>query len=66
MPRPSRFTPSKDPVPVVLEAGWAHGPVCTGAENLIPIGFDPRTIPPITIHYTEYAVPTPHIFFVPL
>ena len=26
----------KDPVPTVLEAGWAPGPVWKGAENLAP------------------------------
>jgi len=31
---PSRFTASKDLVPIVGEAGWTQGPVCTGAENL--------------------------------
>ena len=35
-PRPGRFTPSKNPVPIVQEAGWAPGPVWTGAENLAP------------------------------
>jgi hypothetical protein len=30
------FTPRKDPVPIVQEAGWAPGPVWTGAENLTP------------------------------
>jgi hypothetical protein len=35
MPRPL-FTPRKDPVPIVQEAGWAPGPVWTGAENLAP------------------------------
>jgi len=34
-PRPY-FTPEKDPVPIVQEAGWA--PVWTGAENLAPTG----------------------------
>ena len=37
-PRPGRFTPGKDPVPIVQEAGWAPGPVWTGAENLAPTG----------------------------
>ena len=32
------FTPGKDPVPFVQEAGWAPGPVWTGAENLAPTG----------------------------
>jgi hypothetical protein len=36
--RPGRFTPGKDPVPIVQEAGWAPGPVWTGAENLAPTG----------------------------
>jgi hypothetical protein len=36
-PRPY-FTPGKDPVPNVQEAGWAPGPVWTGAENLAPTG----------------------------
>ena len=35
-PRPGRFTPppQNNPVPIVYEAEWAPGPVCTGAENL--------------------------------
>ena len=36
-PRPL-FTPGKDPVPIVQEAGWTPGPVWTGAENLAPTG----------------------------
>ena len=36
-PRPL-FTPGKDPVPIVQEAGWAPGPVRTGAEYLASIG----------------------------
>ena len=35
-PRPGRFTPGKDTVPIVQEAGWAPEPVWTGAENLTP------------------------------
>jgi len=35
---PVAFTPGKDPVPIVQEAGWAPGPVWTGAENLAPTG----------------------------
>ena len=37
-PRTGRFTPGKDPVPIVQEAGWAAGSVWTGAENLSPTG----------------------------
>jgi hypothetical protein len=32
------FTPGKDPVPIVQEAGWAPGLVWTGAENLALTG----------------------------
>ena len=35
-PRPGRFTPGKDPVPIVQETGWAPGSVWTGAVNLAP------------------------------
>ena len=34
--RPGRFTPRKDPVPIVQEVGLAAGPVWTGAENFAP------------------------------
>ena len=36
-PRPL-FIPGTDPVPIVQEAGWAPGPVWTGAEHLVPTG----------------------------
>ena len=36
-PRP-HFALEKDPVPIVQEAGWAPGPVGTGAENLVSTG----------------------------
>ena len=31
---PAALPPGKDSVPIVQEAGWAPGPVWTGAENL--------------------------------
>ena len=35
--RPGRsLPPGKDPVPIVQEAGWGLGLVCTSAENLAP------------------------------
>ena len=37
-PRPGRFTPGNDPVPIVQKAGWAPGPVWTVAENLALTG----------------------------
>jgi hypothetical protein len=36
--RPGCFSPGKDPVPIVQEAGWDPGPVWTGAENLASTG----------------------------
>jgi hypothetical protein len=36
-PRPI-FNSGKDPVPIAQEAGWAPGPVWTGAENLALTG----------------------------
>jgi hypothetical protein len=35
---PPLFTPRKDPLPVVQEAGWAPGTVWTDAKNLVPTG----------------------------
>jgi hypothetical protein len=35
---PAAFTPGKDLVPIVQEAGWAPGPVWTCAKNLAPTG----------------------------
>jgi hypothetical protein len=50
------FTPGKDLVPIAPEAGWAPRPVWTGAENLAPPpGFDPRTVQPLAIRYTNCA-----------
>jgi hypothetical protein len=37
-------TPGKDRVHIVQEAGWASGPVWTGAEHLTLPGFKPRTV----------------------
>ena len=54
--RPGRFTPGKDPVPIVQEAGWAPRPVWTGVENLVhQPGFDSRTVQPVASRYTDYA-----------
>jgi hypothetical protein len=57
--RPGRLYPEKDPVTVVQEAGWAPGPVWTGAEDLAPPGFDLRTVQPVASRYTDCAFPAP-------
>jgi hypothetical protein len=56
---PAAFTPGKDPVPIVQEAGWAPEPVWIGAENIAPPGFGPRTFQPVASRYTDYAIPAP-------
>jgi hypothetical protein len=53
-PQP-QFTPGKDPVPIVQEAGWVSGPVWT-AENLALPGFDPQTVQPVVSRYTLTAL----------
>jgi hypothetical protein len=50
---PAALYPGKDQVPIVHEAGWAPGSVWTGAENLAPPGFDPRTVQPVASRYTD-------------
>jgi hypothetical protein len=37
-PRIGRFTPGKEPVPIVQEAVYAAGPVWKCAEDLVPTG----------------------------
>jgi hypothetical protein len=49
---PAAFTPRKDPVPIVQEAGWAPEPVWISAENLASPGFDPRNFQPVARRYT--------------
>ena len=56
---PVAFTPGKDPVPIVQEAGWASEPVWIGAENLAPLRFDPRTFQPVASRYTDCAIRLP-------
>ena len=43
----------RDPVANVKEARWAPAPVWTGAENLTPTGFNPQTVQPVAIRFTE-------------
>jgi len=60
---PAALPPGKDPVPIVQEAGWAPGPVWTGAENLAPLGIEPRTVQPVVSRYTNCAIPALHFHF---
>jgi hypothetical protein len=54
---PGRFTPGKDPEPIVQEAGWPQGRY--GRERKIsppPPEFDPRTFEPVVSLYTDWAI----------
>jgi hypothetical protein len=42
---PAAFTPGKDPVSIVQEAGWAPGPFWIGAENLATTGIRSPDLP---------------------
>ena len=57
------FTPGKDPVPIVQEAGWAPGPVWTGAENLDPTGIwsPDRPTRSQSLHRLSYPAHNLHI-----
>ena len=55
MPSPDRFTPGKDPVPIVQEVGWAPGSVWTDAENLAPTGIPSLDLQPVASRYADYA-----------
>ena len=55
-PRPGRFTPGKDSVPIVQEAGGLGGPQGRSVrvqKILHPPGFDPRTVQPVASRYTD-------------
>jgi len=47
----------RDAVPIVREAGWAPGPVWTGAENLAPTGIRSSDHTAVASRYTGWAVP---------
>jgi hypothetical protein len=54
------FTPRKDPVPNVREAGWAPGPVWTGDENLSPTGVRSMVRPASSHSLYLLSYPGPH------
>jgi hypothetical protein len=57
--RPGRFTPGKDPVPIVQEAGWGPGPVWMCAKNLAPteIRFPDHPAPNQALYRLSYPGP---------
>jgi len=57
-----RFTPGKDPVPIIQEAGWALDR-SGRAENLVPTTIRSRTVQPIVSRCTDWATrPTFQIY----
>ena len=58
-PRP-HFTPGKDPVPIVQEAGWAPEPVWTGGKSR-PTGIRSQTIQPV-VSRLPTELPGPYIY----
>jgi hypothetical protein len=42
---PTAFTPEKDPVPIVQEAGWASESVWIAVENFAPTGIRSSDLP---------------------
>ena len=58
-PRLGRFSPGKDTVPIVQEAGWAPGPVRKGAKYLAPtaIRFPDRPTRSESLYRLRYPGP---------
>jgi hypothetical protein len=52
--------PGKDPLPILQEAGWAPGPVWTGAENLVTTGIRSPDLPARNASLYRLRYPGPH------
>ena len=50
---PATFPLGKRPITHHIGAGWAPGPVWTGAKNLTPLGFDPWSVQHTASRYTD-------------
>jgi hypothetical protein len=59
---PAVFTPGKDPVPIVQEAGWAPWPVWMGVENLAHTGIPSPDHPALSESLYQLRYPGPLIF----
>ena len=57
------FTPGKDPVPILQEAGWAPG-LPEQEENLVPTGIRSWTFQPVVSRYTNWATWPTHMSMV--
>jgi hypothetical protein len=61
MPRPGRFTPDKDSVPILRGGGCAPGPVWTDAENLAFTGIQSPDHPAGNESLNRLSIFGPHI-----
>jgi hypothetical protein len=63
-PRPGRFTPGKDPVPIVQEAGWASGLAWTCVKNCTPTGirFPDRPVHTPSLYWLSYPAHYTDVF----
>ena len=52
---PAALYPGKDPVPIILEAGWAPKSVLMFAENLASTGIGSQTVQAVAVRYIRYA-----------
>jgi hypothetical protein len=54
---PAALTPDNGPVHNVHVTWCAPGSAWTGAENLTPLAFGPRTFQPVACRYSDRAIP---------
>jgi hypothetical protein len=52
---PVVYPQASNPIPIIHEVMWALGLVRTCTRNVVPRGFDPRSVQPIEIRYTNCA-----------
>jgi len=62
-PRPGRFTPEKDSVPIYRRLGGPQGRSGRVRKISPTPGFDPRTDQPVESRYTDWAIPA-HIIII--
>jgi len=56
---PAAIAPSKDPVPILQEAGWSPGPFWIGEKNIAPTGIRSPDRPARTECQYRLSYPVP-------
>jgi hypothetical protein len=56
MPRPGRFTPGEDPLPIVRRLGGSQGQSGRVGKMSSPQGFNLRTVQSVASRYTDYTI----------